>query len=253
MDDEDQLDAELNWQDPDPALDRRFFKTRPPGVNAMVAIAAVLLLAAIALYLKVRGGVSTDRGIRPLVELVVFCVICAIAAKVASRWVWVNAGSGFRTALRWTGALGPTPLIAILLVAAGVITVVLKARGESSATGSSFAETIRGGPLEGPDFVIRSDEAGRLVKTSIEEAMAFCSGKGAGWRLPRAGDEAFLTSRVTVKRILDGESIAAEPSPSEGPFAWSPTPGRFQRTLPFQAGWNGRPTTRFVVVCIRTP
>jgi hypothetical protein len=253
MDDSEQLDSELNWRDPDPEFDRRFFKTRPPGANVMLAIASVAFLGCLEIYLQITGGVSAEHGILPVIGFFVFCAVAVIVSLVAGRWIWVRLGSPLRTMLRPFGRLGVTPAIAIVALGAVMLLGLLEAAGKSLASGKSVAETLRGGPLEGADFVVRSDGASRLVQSNLEEASAFCRAKGPGWRLPRTGDEAFLTERLTLKDLRRTQVIATEPRPgdSDGPFMWSDTANRFQRTLPFAPGGNGRPPSRFAVVCVK--
>src|SRR3954470_23284007 len=233
MSDDEQLEADLRWRDPDPALDRRFFKTRPAGTNVMLAIASVAFLGGLGIYLRVTGGVSAEHGILPLIGFFVFCAVDVVVSIAAGRWIWAQMGGPLRTLLRPFGRLGATPAIAAVLLGTVALLGLVEAGGKSMATGKSVTETLRGGPLEGADFIVRSDGAFRLVQDSVEDAIAFCGARGPGWRLPRTGDEAFLTERLTLKDLRRTQVIATEPSDSAGPFMWSETAKRFQRTLPF--------------------
>src|SRR3954464_10929710 len=100
MSDEEQLESDLRWRDPDPELDRRFFKTRPAGTNVMLAIASVVFLGSLGIYLQVTGGVSAEHGILPLIKFIVFCAVDVVVSIAAGRWIWAHLGSPLRALLR---------------------------------------------------------------------------------------------------------------------------------------------------------
>ena len=249
--DDEELESELAWSDPEPERDLRFFKTRPAGTSVMISMAAFMFVTGLGFYLRMVGTVSTEHGIAPVSMGLTFCVFMIFAARAASRAIWIRLGASVRGSLRPMGRVGVVPMLLVVLFLSGTETALFRAGESWAVPGKSFAEALRGGPLEGADFVIAADAAGRLMRMPAAEARTFCASKGAGWRLPRRGDEEFLTSRVTVTSIRQGESIAAEPSALEGPFVWSPVPGGFQRTLPTDPGGDGVPTPRWAVICVR--
>jgi len=113
------LERELSWTEP--WRDVRFVKTRPAGVNAMNAIAAVVALVCLGLSLQLVGNVSAERTPGRLVLFTFFCVASGVFGVWASRRIWRVIGRVGRAIVRPFGLLGPMPLVVMSIIGGAVL------------------------------------------------------------------------------------------------------------------------------------
>jgi hypothetical protein len=185
MSDEEELSRELNWIDPDPQRDRRIFKTRPSGVNAMNAIAAIFWLIGIALGLAYVERV-TGAG------AVAFCLVAgllAILSVALSRRLWIGMGSTLRSLLRPFGLLGPLPLL-VLLGFSLLVGLNLWKRGfnpsPKQATSPQAAKAVAIPPPAPPPPPPPPPKMRTLKlvgKARKPEVTSRCAAEGPGWAL----------------------------------------------------------------------
>jgi hypothetical protein len=180
MSDEEELRRELNWIDPDPQRDRRIFKTRPSGVNAMNAIAGIFWLIGVALGLAYVERV-TGAG------AVAFCLVAgllAILSVAISRRLWIGMGSTLRTLLRPFGLLGPLPLL-VLLGFSVLVGLNLWRRGLSpsppqAASAPKQAKAVAIAPPPPPPKLRTLKLVGKAPKAEVTSR---CATEGPGWAL----------------------------------------------------------------------
>jgi len=232
------LERELSWTEP--WRDVRFVKTRPAGVNAMNAIAAVVALVCLGLSLQLVGNVSAERTPGRLVLFTFFCVASGVFGVWASRRIWRVIGRVGRAIARPFGLLGPMPLVVMSIIGGAVL---LRLPGVAADRKAAEAGDV----YLGVEFAPVTEASGALRKLTRAEALEACTAMGARWRLPASGDEAFLRERL-LRSTLRRAPIHAEGTDPGGlsTFVYDTRKKQFTRTL-----LQGE--ARAAVVCIQPP
>ena len=239
--DDDLVEHEMHWQPP--VIDRRWFKTKPAGVNAMNAIAGLLWLSMLAGYLHVKGSVSTEQGLAPVLILFGVLFIAFIVSHWVSRRIWVGIGPGPRAVLRTLGVFGSFPIIAAGVVGVAVIFALPALRRDHAAVEQSQS-------FEGVEYApILDAKRKQFVPLTAPQAAAACAERGPGWRLPTAADVDFLNRRLLDRPYKHTLITAtAEPGDPQGvsAFSYDRRKRSYVRTMMLKQ-------VQASVVCIRPP
>lgn len=200
--DREELERELNYKAP--YRDRRFFKTRPPGYNVMVALGAFFALLGFLL-----GGISTlavlgGGKLSEFLACIVGFVLAAILGYKLPRIIWRGIGPTGRGVLRVFGYLGAGPILIVCFLSAALLVNGLKATlGQLRSSDPTPMETsqeppvVEVGPLSGADWQFLVDADKKPLTLTLAEAHTRCKALGEGWRLPRLQDQALINSKVT--------------------------------------------------------
>ena len=197
--DEDDLARELGWIEPNAQRDRRIFKTRPAGVNAMDAMAGVIWLVSGGLALASVGRVT---GAGPVAAAFLVAALLAFLAVYLSRRIWVAMGSTLRSIVRPLGILGPLPLIGILVVGGGMVAVVLTGghklppRTAASASRPAQAAKRPASPPLPPSPPPKPRSLAVVVQVHKPAVVGACTTRGAGWVM--ASDQELLRTQEAI-------------------------------------------------------
>jgi hypothetical protein len=251
MQDDEDLRAEMEWRPP-LIKTRSSWRNTPPGVNVIGGIGLLFFVPALVLVMSITEPSDSLPG--SFGRLLLWGGGILLVAGFLAKWTWLAIGPRARTALRPLGRLGPGGMVVALLVLAYLCySLVLPFTRDRSP------DALAGGPLSGDDFSIETASGGRRVRrATLLEARRHCTSKGPGWRIPRAGDEAFLSERIQIHyfRKMGGMLVEPEPPKPGAPdgrtdvFIWDGASNRFTRAR-LDPKLERYRTEEQAVVCVR--